>query len=100
MDRNTWIFIGFITLALIFTMIVYFGFSTAIPIGTLIFLIIPSIWNCIVKKRPANYLGFTFNGFFKNVSLGVLIASILIGFILIIELLCLATNPFLNTSSP
>ena len=86
MDRDTWIFIGFITLALIFTMIVYFGFSTAIPIGTLIFLIIPSIWNCIVKKRSANYLGFTFNDIFKNVSLGVLIASISISFILIIEL--------------
>ena len=86
MDRDTWIFIGFIISALIFTMIVYFALSTAIPVGTLIFLIIPFTWNCIVKKRSAKYLGFTFNDFFRNVGLGVLIAFVLIGFIIIIEL--------------
>jgi len=86
MDRDTWIFTGFIVLALIFTIGIYFSFSTAIPIGTLIFLIIPSTWNCVVKKRSAKHLGFTFNEFFRNVGLGVLIASILISFIMIIEL--------------
>jgi len=86
MDRDTWIFMGLVVLALIFVSIVYFSFSTSIPIGTLVFLLIPLIWNCIVKRRSAKYLGFVFDDFFRNVGLGILIAFALVIFMIIIEL--------------